>query len=88
MPTYAFTGLVPPAFGETIELMLSEANARLGEIEGVRGRAVYGLAGEELAAFGDAWTCWWSARAATARSSGWCSAAPPTTSSATHAVRC
>ncbi len=54
LPTYAFTGLVPPAFGETIELMLSEANARLGEIEGVRGRAVYGLAGEELAAFGDA----------------------------------
>ena len=40
LPTYAFTGLVPPAFGETIELMLSEANARLGEIEGVQGRAV------------------------------------------------
>jgi len=53
IPTYAFTGLVPPAFGETVELMLSEANARMGELEGVQGRAVYGLAGEELAAFGD-----------------------------------
>jgi nucleotide-binding universal stress UspA family protein len=53
IPTYAFTGLVPPAFGETVELMLSEGNARMRELAGVEGRAVYGLAGEELAAFGD-----------------------------------
>lgn len=53
IPTYAFTGLVPPAFGETVELMLSEGNARMRELEGAEGRAVYGLAGEELAAFGD-----------------------------------
>jgi nucleotide-binding universal stress UspA family protein len=33
--------------------MISEANERLGALEGVAGRAVYGLAGEELAAFGD-----------------------------------
>src|ERR1035437_4611119 len=53
IPTYAFTGLVPPAFGETVELMLSEGNARMRELDGAEGRAVYGLAGEELAAFGD-----------------------------------
>ena len=53
IPTYAFTGLVPPAFGETVELMLSEANARMAELEGVRARAVYGLSGEELAVFSD-----------------------------------
>lgn len=53
IPTYAFTGLVPPAFGETVDLMLREANERLAELEGVEARAVYGLPGEELAEFGD-----------------------------------
>ena len=54
IPTYAFTGLVQPAFGDTIDLMLSEANARMQDLdEQVQGRAVFGLAGEELAAFGD-----------------------------------
>ena len=33
--------------------MISEANERMAQIEGVDGRAVYGLAGEELAAIGD-----------------------------------
>ena len=33
--------------------MLAEANDRLKELSGVEARAVYGLAGEELAAFGD-----------------------------------
>ena len=51
--TYAYTGLVPPAIGESIDLMLQEANTRLKELSDVQGRAVYGLAGEELAAFGD-----------------------------------
>jgi nucleotide-binding universal stress UspA family protein len=31
--------------------MITEANARLSKLPGVAGRAVYGLAGEELAAF-------------------------------------
>jgi nucleotide-binding universal stress UspA family protein len=31
--------------------MVAEANERLGQLEGVEGHAVYGLAGEELAAF-------------------------------------
>jgi nucleotide-binding universal stress UspA family protein len=53
IPTYAFTGFGTPALGESIEMMLSEANERVAQLEGVKGRAVYGLAGEELAAFGD-----------------------------------
>ncbi len=53
IPSYAFTGLMPQAVGESIEGMLTEANARLQAIPGVEGRAVYGLTGEELAAFGD-----------------------------------
>jgi nucleotide-binding universal stress UspA family protein len=51
--TYAYTGIVAPAIGESIEEMLKEADDRLRELPGVDGRAVYGLAGGELAAFGD-----------------------------------
>ena len=53
IPTYAFTGLVPPAYGEAVSTLLEQANARMSEMSDVRGRAVYGLAGEELAEFGD-----------------------------------
>jgi len=53
IPTYAYTGFVPPITSESIDEMLAEAKARLGALEGVEGRAVYGLVGEELAAFGD-----------------------------------
>ena len=53
IPTYAYTGFVPPITGETIDEMLKEASARLGKLDGVDGHAVYGLTGEELAAFGD-----------------------------------
>ncbi|HTU79910.1 MAG TPA: universal stress protein [Solirubrobacteraceae bacterium] len=52
VPSYAFTGMVAPALGDSIDLMLTEANERLAKLPGVQGRAVYGLAGEELAAFG------------------------------------
>lgn len=52
IPNYAFTGFGAPALGESIEMMLNEANERMGQLDGVDGRAVYGLAGEELAAFG------------------------------------
>ena len=44
-PRYAFTGLVAPAVGEIVELMLSEGNARMSELQGVEGRAVYGVPG-------------------------------------------
>jgi nucleotide-binding universal stress UspA family protein len=53
IPTYAYTGLMTPPIGESIEVMIQEANGRMEELPGVEGRAVYGLAGEELAAFGD-----------------------------------
>ncbi|HYM46799.1 MAG TPA: universal stress protein [Solirubrobacteraceae bacterium] len=53
IPNYAFTGFGAPALGEGIEALLAEANDRLSQIEGVDGHAVYGLAGEELAAFGN-----------------------------------
>ncbi len=53
IPSYAYTGFGAPALGEGIDRMLTEANARLAKMEGVEGRAKYGLAGEELAAFGD-----------------------------------
>ena len=36
-----------------MDVMLEEASSRLKELPGVKGRAVYGLTGEELAAFGD-----------------------------------
>jgi nucleotide-binding universal stress UspA family protein len=53
IPNYAFTGFGAPALGDSIATMLSEANTRMAELQGTEGRAVYGLAGEELAAFGD-----------------------------------
>jgi len=53
IPGYAFTGLMAPSIGDSIDLMLTEANARLSKLPGVVSRAVYGLAGEELAAFGE-----------------------------------
>jgi nucleotide-binding universal stress UspA family protein len=53
LPTYAFTGIIPPITGEGVEELLAEARARIDAHQGVEGRAVYGLAGEELAAFGD-----------------------------------
>ena len=52
IPTYAFTGLMPPAIGESVDVILTEATARMHALEGVDGRAVYGLTGEELAVFG------------------------------------
>jgi nucleotide-binding universal stress UspA family protein len=53
IPAYAFAGLMAPAIGDTIDVMVKEASARMNGLAGVDGRAVYGLAGEELAAFGE-----------------------------------
>jgi nucleotide-binding universal stress UspA family protein len=52
-PSIAYTGMMPPAIGESIDLMLEEATSRMSKLPAVEGRAVYGLAGEELATFGD-----------------------------------
>jgi nucleotide-binding universal stress UspA family protein len=52
LPTYAYSGLVAPVTGEIIDTMLAEAREQLKGLENVETRAVYGLVGEELAAFG------------------------------------
>ncbi len=53
LPSVAYTGIMSPVIGEDIELMLQEASDRMGQLPDLDGRAVYGLAGEELASFGD-----------------------------------
>jgi nucleotide-binding universal stress UspA family protein len=52
IPSYAYGGMLAP-IGESVEVILSQANARLHELPGVDGRAVFGLTGEELAAFSE-----------------------------------
>jgi nucleotide-binding universal stress UspA family protein len=52
IPSYLASGLSAAAVTESIESVLAAARARLAALEGVEGRVVYGLAGEELAAFG------------------------------------
>jgi nucleotide-binding universal stress UspA family protein len=52
IPSVAYIGVVGPALGDTIDEMLEEATSRIEGLSGVEGRAVYGLTGEELAAFG------------------------------------
>lgn len=52
IPTFAYPGYMPPEIGENIDAMLAQAQERLDRFEGVDGRAVYGLAGEELVEFG------------------------------------
>ncbi len=51
LPSYAFTGFGVPELGESIETMLAEAGERLSRLQRVDTHAVFGLAGEELAAF-------------------------------------
>jgi nucleotide-binding universal stress UspA family protein len=51
IPTYSFTGLTPPALGDTIEALVKDARERLRTLEDVEGHAVYGLPGEALAEF-------------------------------------
>ncbi len=53
IPTAAYTGIMPPAMGESMDVMIQEATSRMKALPDVEGRAVYGLAGEELAAFSD-----------------------------------
>jgi nucleotide-binding universal stress UspA family protein len=51
IPTYAYTGIIPPLTGEGLDEMLQEASARMKALPEAHGHAVYGLAGEELATF-------------------------------------
>lgn len=53
IPPVMYTGLMPPLAGESIDALLEEATGRMQGLPDVAGRAVYGIPGEELAAFGD-----------------------------------
>lgn len=52
LPSYTFTGIAPPAIGESVDALLQDARNEVQALEGVDGRAIYGLPGEELAKFG------------------------------------
>ena len=51
IPSYAFAGAAAMSVGDTIDVMISEAEKRMSALAGVEGQAVYGIPGEELAAF-------------------------------------
>jgi nucleotide-binding universal stress UspA family protein len=53
LPPAAYGGMVAPTIGEYMDEIVKEASDRMNELADVDARAVYGLAGEELAAFGD-----------------------------------
>ncbi len=53
IPPYAYTGLIPADVGDAMQAILKQAERSVAELSDVEGSAVYGLAGEELAAFGD-----------------------------------
>lgn len=50
---YSGFGVGPTVVGGDMDELLKEANVRLKELPEVDGRAIFGLAGEELAAFGN-----------------------------------
>jgi len=53
IPSVAFTGIVPASIGDSVDAMLDSAAARMKALPDVDGTAVYGLPGEELAAFSE-----------------------------------
>jgi nucleotide-binding universal stress UspA family protein len=53
LPPVAYGSMMAPPVREFIDTMVKEANDHMKQLADVDGRAVYGLAGEELAAFGD-----------------------------------
>jgi nucleotide-binding universal stress UspA family protein len=51
IPSVTYSGVMMPSIAEGMDATLDDASARMSELPGVEGHAVYGLAGEELAAF-------------------------------------
>jgi len=51
IPTYGFSTTVPPLSRDMMNLLIQETGARVERLPGVEGEVVYGLTGEELAAF-------------------------------------
>lgn len=52
LPNYAYSSAFVAGWAENIETVIAAAQRRLDAVEGVDGRAVYGVVGEELATFG------------------------------------
>lgn len=54
IPSHAYVGFISPAAVEDIDECVKQTSQRLAQkLDGVDSRAVWGLTGEELAAFGD-----------------------------------
>jgi nucleotide-binding universal stress UspA family protein len=53
IPPVMYAGLMPPLLGESVDTMIEEARGQMRGMPDVEGRAVYGVPGEELSAFGD-----------------------------------
>jgi nucleotide-binding universal stress UspA family protein len=51
LPTYAYSSTYAVGWAENIEVAVSEAEGRMADLDGVEGRAVFGITGEELALF-------------------------------------
>jgi nucleotide-binding universal stress UspA family protein len=51
IPSVAFTGMVTPAIGDSVDALLEQARERIEAIADIEGKAIYGLPGEELAMF-------------------------------------
>ena len=51
--TQGYGAVTPLLLNDSFEAMVRKADERMKELPGVEGRAVYGLVGEEQAAFGD-----------------------------------
>jgi nucleotide-binding universal stress UspA family protein len=52
LPAYVYSSAFAIGWVENVETVVAAAQERLDALDGVEGRAVHGLAGEELAAFG------------------------------------
>ena len=53
IPPVMYSGLMPPLLGDSVDSLIEEARGRMEGMPDVEGRAVYGVPGEELSAFGD-----------------------------------
>jgi len=51
--SYSYGALAAGAVQQSLDFLLGQAESGLAELPDVQGRAVYGVTGEELAAFGD-----------------------------------
>ena len=86
--SYAYTGIVAPDSARTIAEMVKEANDHLRSSRMSRVERCTESPARSWPRSANRWTSCVVAPAATGLCAGWCSAAPPTTWSATHVARC